>query len=287
MQYWVYRFVDAQDRTIYVGRTSKGVSRFINHEHISDKVAQIYYTVCKTKADMIWKEVYYINHYFNSDYSENLTDVYEGGVTDIHLHDNWRLLPEKAWSCAYSNRSIQESYDLLNIEYAELVESMPKLDYKSLIILVGSDKANYLQDDNALTKNWFYTDKRYGGEKIKKLRGYMSTARANHFKNCKSVNTLWTTYTQYREDLKGKGYTKGFVYLDEPCFDSDKYYLMFVANPHMPTVSKSPEDSDRYALVQLFRFLRKSALMKGQPVYLYLPSYRMRTLLSNWIEARS
>ena len=43
-------------------------------------------------------------------------------------------------------------------------------------------------------------------------------------------------------------------------------------------------DMDKYALSELIQWLFRSAIRNGQPVSLYIPSQRMRTLLVRWLD---
>lgn len=63
--YYVYRFKNKDDVIVYVGRTVNLKQRFLQHDHLTDEVKAIEYIECNTEADMIWKEIYYINLYYN------------------------------------------------------------------------------------------------------------------------------------------------------------------------------------------------------------------------------
>ena len=41
---------------------------------------------------------------------------------------------------------------------------------------------------------------------------------------------------------------------------------------------------NQYALTKLLQFMFKSALSKGNEIWIYIPSKRMRNLLNSWIE---
>ena len=64
-KYYVYRFLNKDNIIIYVGRTSDLSRRLSNHEHITDNVSKIEYIECDSEAEMAWKEIYYINLYYN------------------------------------------------------------------------------------------------------------------------------------------------------------------------------------------------------------------------------
>ena len=64
-KYYVYRFFNKDNVITYVGRTIDLYKRFLQHDHLTDEVAKIEYIECDSEAEMAWKEVYYINLYYN------------------------------------------------------------------------------------------------------------------------------------------------------------------------------------------------------------------------------
>ena len=88
MNYYVYRFKDESGDIIYVGRTDNLDRRFSQHEHLTDDVKIIEYIECQSEADMLWKEIYYINLYKN-DKTTNAASIGNGSVTDLKLNDIW------------------------------------------------------------------------------------------------------------------------------------------------------------------------------------------------------
>lgn len=42
-------------------------------------------------------------------------------------------------------------------------------------------------------------------------------------------------------------------------------------------------DEDGYALSEMLQFIWRSAIRKGEEIYVYIPSIRMRRLLDDWI----
>lgn len=91
---YVYRFIDKNNRIIYVGKTKQTLrTRFYSHNHLPDecyqKVWYIEYIECHTEADMSMKEIYYINREHakgNAEY--NTADVSEN-PQDFDFRDNW------------------------------------------------------------------------------------------------------------------------------------------------------------------------------------------------------
>lgn len=281
-KYYVYRFLNKDNIITYVGRTVDLYKRFLQHDHLTDDVSKIEYIECDSEAEMAWKEVYYINLFYN-DLSTNISDVYLGGqLKDIGLEDEWRR---------YKYQYQPENKEIGTLEkYNKYVIEVPNYDYKSLIHIIDHEKLNEIgRDKYAITQKWF-NEHRYDGL-VDKLRRNV----INFFRNLapkgnlnSTHNNLWTTYEEFREEIKGKGFGRAFVYLSDDIEKdySDRTYLAYLANHFYPATMKNNFEvtEDQYALTELLQFMFKSALSKGQEIWIYLPSKRIRNLLQVWIE---
>lgn len=281
-KYYVYRFLNKYNVITYVGRTVDLYKRFLQHDHLTDEVSKIEYIECDSEAEMAWKEVYYINLYYN-ELSTNISDVYLGGqMKDIGLDDKWRR---------YKYQYQPEIKDIGTLEkYNKYVVNIPNYDYKSLIHIIDHQKLNEIgKDKYAITQKWF-NDHRYDGLVDKLRRSIM-----NFFRNLtpngnsnSTHNNLWTTYDEYREEIKGKGFGRAFVNLnyDTDKDYSDRIYLAYIANNFYPATMQNNYEitENQYALTKLLQFMFKSALSKGNEIWIYIPSKRMRNLLNSWIE---
>ena len=277
-KYYVYRFLNKQNIIVYVGRTGNLYQRFLQHEHLTDDIARIEYIECDSEAEMVWKEIYYINLYYN-DLSTNISDVYlNGKMKDIGLNDKWRR---------YKYKHQLENKDIGSLErYNKYVVEVPNYDYKSLIHIIDHEKLNDIgKDKYSVSQKWF-NDHKYDGL-VDKLRRNTT----NFFRNITSSSTtdnLWTTYEEFREEIKEKGFTKSFIQLssDSEKDYSDRIYLAYLANNFYPATMQNTFDisEDQYALSELLQFMFKSALSKGNEIWIYIPSKRMRNLLIEWIE---
>lgn len=280
---YVYRFLDKDGNVLYVGRTTDLVKRFAQHSHLTDNVDKIEYIKCKSLADMAWKEIYYINFFYNK-LMTNVSDVYYDEVTDLKLHDNW---------IEYNHEPgyFKETYEQTLHDYNNYILNypiIPYLNYKDLIHIIEYDKINSIGDGKYdLSSKWFDIHKE--DEFIKKAKNNIY----NFFKNISNTQleyNMWSTYDCYAYLLKGKGYTKGFTSLyDEENFPN-KTSLVYFANPFFPvTVNKKDMEmtEDEYSLTLLLKFLFRSALREGKEITIYIPSKRMRNLLKQWIEENS
>lgn len=93
--FYVYRFLDAEDNVIYVGKSKQDLQqRFRGHRHLPDEcyamVRKIEYTECPTATDMSIKEIYYINKYQSGEVFFNRLDVEEPSQS-FELVDNWKM----------------------------------------------------------------------------------------------------------------------------------------------------------------------------------------------------
>ena len=118
----------------------------------------------------------------------------------------------------------------------------------------------------------------------------------NFFHNVTKTSTkenLWTTFTDYKDLIKGKGYAKGFL----PCnaravnmyrecnalaYTVNRYFNPCIKNFFLTNGIRVEED--QYALSELIQWIFRSALRDGNEITIYLPSKRMRELLTDWIK---
>ena len=104
---------------------------------------------------------------------------------------------------------------------------------------------------------------------------------------------MWTTFKDCRKRVKGKGFTKGFVVLNQKATNrySHKTTLAYGLNLFMNVPIKRYFESrkvevneDLWSLNEMLQWLFRSAIRNGEPIDIYVPSRRMRELLLNWIE---
>ncbi len=116
----------------------------------------------------------------------------------------------------------------------------------------------------------------------------------NYFFNIiksKSPENMWTTLKSVEEDLKGKGYTKGFVEMTARATNefANKTTLAYIynryVNPCLITffTKRGVElNQDLYAVSELLQWIFRSQIRKELPINIYIPSKRMRELLIKW-----
>jgi hypothetical protein len=142
--------------------------------------------------------------------------------------------------------------------------------------------------DSGLSYSWHERN-----QSSKHLMGKLQKNTYNFFRGRKAGDNMWTTFRATYGQLKGKGYTKGFVQVSERATNEyrDKKNLAYLVNrflnPGLAQYFQSRDvevDQDLYAASELIQWLWRSQLRDGKPVDLYVPSRRMRGLLRDWME---
>ncbi len=103
---------------------------------------------------------------------------------------------------------------------------------------------------------------------------------------------IWTTYKKMKPKLTRAGYTRRFVVLNQKSTNefADCNCLAYVANIFLNPGYKTyysrhglSINEDLYALSTMVQWIFRSAIRKGEEIWVYVPSRRMRTLLENWL----
>lgn len=276
-KYYVYRFKNKEDTIVYVGRTIDLANRFKQHEHLTADVVKIEHIECSSEAEMVWKEIYYINLYYNNK-STNTLDVYTNEkMQDIGLKDKW-----KEYNYFSNMTSIDDNIEQ---QYNKYVLNFPQLNYKKLITIVDHKINDIGNNLYALSEKWFKDNPNY----VKQLKNNILNYYMNIVKDKDKSKCLWTTYIQYYNDLKGKGYTKCFYYTNKNSNQehSDKIYLAYLENNFMNNGQLNSLTQDQYALTHLLQFIINSGIKDGKEIIIYIPSSRMRKLLTDWINKQT
>lgn len=257
MGYYVYKFLDREKDVVYVGRTTNLRQRFNQYEHLSDNIAEIQYIKCDSKADMLWKEIYYINYYHNSK-TTNSSGLANDNVTELNLCDRW---------IKYKGITENENQQITTLEEYNKIVNLPI--NKSLIDIYIPKKKMLSEDDShQYSKKWIVDNIDFTKKKV-----------YNYFNNIHrdlSKNISWTTYSSLFESLKGGRYVKGFN-------KSDRTNLAYIRNDFYAPGDDHELTDDQYALASLLQFIWRSAIRSGEPITIYIPSRRMRELLIGWI----
>ena len=158
----------------------------------------------------------------------------------------------------------------------EVPENQLSLGLIDKIHIVNERKYNEVGDrNNALSKAWF---SRHGtnSKEITELRRQMGNMITNRFRGVKG-SVMWTTLKQNRKKLTSKGFVKSFV----PCnargtnmySDATRlvYCLNVFVNPFIMEYFRMhgvEVDQDKYALSEIIQWVYRSAIRKGEDIWI-------------------
>lgn len=163
--------------------------------------------------------------------------------------------------------------------------------FGSLIQICESKSINGIgEEEHALSKSWY--DRNSERTEMTQLKNNTVNFFRNMTKTKSSFN-LWTTYKDYRSQVSGRGYTKGFLSSNTRATNAYKnrtavaYLVNRYLNPYIKNffLANGVEvDEDQFALSEMLQFIWRSAIREGRAVSIYVPSSRIRGLLKQWIQ---
>lgn len=167
-------------------------------------------------------------------------------------------------------------------------------DTKSLINVCNNKKLNEIGENyTSLSISWFNRNKR-SSEMIKLQNNIRSFFRT--YTKTSGEEILWTTFKEYRSNLKRNGFAKSFAPINSRATNiySNKTAIAYIGNRFFrPTVKNfftfnnipaNKEFEDKFALSELIQFIFRSAIRQGKPIDVYIPSKRMRELFVEWLK---
>lgn len=198
-------------------------------------------------------------------------------------------------------------YDFYNIKYNYIyvdgdskdnyhfvknkIDYATEYDYKSLIHIIDDIKMNRIGDKYYdLSASWF---KRNRGNSLNKLLKKNTYNFFKHYRKSKSSDNIWTVFSAFKDDVKGDGYTKGFVPCNMRATNEykDRTNIAYLINrfydPNVYNFFLNHDikvDEEKFALSEMLQFIWRSAIRQGEEIWLYVPSKRMREILIEWID---
>ena len=178
--------------------------------------------------------------------------------------------------------------------FCDLREMDRRNDLKSKIHICENPKYNAIGDASySLSATWF--DRASREEKQPKFAELRSNIY-NFFRQRGEphTNKMWTTLNRYKYDLKGKGYANEFLVFNKRASNefADRHEVAYCVNVFMQPWMKNylirlgvdEVNQDMYALSILIQWLFRSAIRRGEEIWAYIPSRRMRFLLETWLD---
>ncbi len=264
------------DESGYVHWEDPGyVGRFSDYKKIADagslfRLDSVLMNILNPELLRAFDEVFILTYLFEGQYPKAYLDFFE-----------------------FDYQIIGVEKDELGYRFSDKPDAPPSLDYSKLIHIVENKRMNAIgKNDHALSKGW-YSKRSYGHEDIKALRNGMR----NFFRSSgeSSDSRMWTCFKRDMDkliDAKTGRFRKNFVQTGARA--TNKYrnrtnaaYMVnrFVDPSIMKFFRKNGVtiDQDAFALSEMLQWIWRSAIRDDKPISLYVPSKRMRDLLTDWI----
>lgn len=174
-------------------------------------------------------------------------------------------------------------------------EKQWKDSFKELINLCESHNLNdigraYVGENNheyysALSMNWYRTNP----DKYDKVERCIY----NFLRRVPASKRMYTTFKEYNKDVKPRKISsESFVPLNAKATNNYSnrtqcaYMVNRYINPFIADLFKARNievDQDKFALSEMVQWIWRSAIRTNNPINLYIPSLRMRTLFKQWL----
>jgi len=177
------------------------------------------------------------------------------------------------------------------VQYSKDIDFSRRKGLRELINVCDRYKLNHIgEEDTALSKTWFIKNP----SALPILKRNMS----NYFKNvvkAKQGDALWTIFKDYKDNVKGKGYSYGYlecnaravndyINTNKLAYCLNRYENPLVVNYFAKHGIKLDECS--LAISELLQWAWRSQIRDYKPIHLYLPSKRMRKYLNSWLDCK-
>lgn len=175
------------------------------------------------------------------------------------------------------------------------LEAMNRVrDLRDKIHVLENGKVNEIgAHRNALSFSWYQNSRRTTEDsRLNSIRKNIINVFRNIWR-ARGAETLWTTYKEYQSNLEDRGYINSFVVYNKRATNeySDRKYLAYCINNFpRPWEAKFFRDHgsemhpDGYALSILIQWIFRSAIRNDEDIWVYIPSARMRGLLTQWLD---
>lgn len=160
------------------------------------------------------------------------------------------------------------------------------------IYVESSKRLNSVGENRcALSSTWYQRECAGKGDGVRAMKNNIYNVFTNKFPG-ESADRLWTTYEVARTKLSGKGYSKRFLSYNARATNdySDKTVLAYCVNVFLHPDIKNyfvkrgvPINEDQWALSEMLQWVWRSAVRRGEEIWLYIPSRRMRLLFLDWV----
>ena len=115
-----------------------------------------------------------------------------------------------------------------------------------------------------------------------------------YFAKSKTEHVAWTAFKAFKNKLKGKGYTKGFISNNTKATNDyiERKNVAYVQNTFYHPLIKTyfternvKVYDELYSLSEMIQFIWRFQIRRNDPITVYIPSSRMRNLFLAWLES--
>ena len=147
---------------------------------------------------------------------------------------------------------------------------------------------NKVHNEHPLSSSWY---KKANIEQLKRIRA-SCTSFFERVSKTPSKNNGWTTFANARASVKGKGYARGWIPSNTKATNdyADKQSMAYLCNWFLnPIIKRYFEErgvmvnEEAYALSAMLQWIWRSRIRRNEPIHVFIPSERMRSLLKDWL----
>lgn len=259
---------------VYNGSLFKDFFGFLNLRELiqlrGDERTQLYYWVMPPKLLLSFRNVIIMTYLFKGQGLHHMLEMYNIGYEYIGI--------ERMEDGGY--------------RFGQYPGYTPEYVYhlNDMIHIIDNRKMNAIGDSpTALSMAWF--DKE--SSDVKQLRNNISNCMTNIWRDIPADKKLWGSFNSEYNVMRGKGYTKSFLTFNARATNAykDRTCLVYIANLFMNVAEKRffvghgvAVDEDMYALSIMVQWIWRSAIRDGNAIDIYIPSKRMRVILTDWMK---
>lgn len=271
---YVYVMYDENETVLYVGKTKDMKMRMTQHfksknEDWKDDVTNIKYISCYTEVDMSIFEIYLINT-LKPKYNMNL--LYSG-ESMIELKYNLK------------------NYDMDDISDYSEIPDLDKIKIRNNLIIYndkGKSKFNTNYEEakvlkhikNDLSSKWCNSNKDKYERIIKNAESFFKGVSSKN-KNI-GMGNLYISMWSNHVNLENKTIKKFNKHINNFNLNEDIKVICYLRNDYV-TSNNNNAINDKMSIMRLVNILKNSAIQNNEKVYLYIPSRRMRNILTNYL----
>ena len=158
------------------------------------------------------------------------------------------------------------------------------------IHILNEQRMNQIgKDKHALSMSWYANNK----DGTNQVKNNMYTYMRRRFKDRPAKDKLWGGFKELKAKIGGQGYAGGFTPFNTRATNEyrNRHTLAYPVNLYTNVAEKCyyrkhgvEIDDDDYALSTMIQWIWRSAIRDGEDVDIYIPSKRMRDLLTGWMD---